>query len=129
MKNFMLYFIGMFLGIGIFVVTVAGCSIITPPTYHDSEYSNYIDIAVAASEGICNSDETQKLAALSTRAGLYSKYLPNNELITQGAEQMDKSIQTLRANDAPSKGYCQMKLRVIKQMATTLAEAAGGKPR
>lgn len=112
-----------------FVLLLAGCSIITPPAYHEVEYGNYIEITIAASEGICNSDETQKLAALSTRAGLYSKYLPNNELMAQGAEQMDKSIQTLRANDAPSKGYCTMKLRMIKQMASTLAEAAGGKPR
>ncbi len=105
----------------------AGCSIITPPTYHEAEYGNYIEIAVAASEGICNSDEAQKLSELSTRAGLYSKHLPNNELISQGAEQLDRSIQTLRAVEAPSKGYCSMKLRIIKQMASTLAEAAGGK--
>lgn len=125
MKNLMMYFIGVFLGIGIFA---AGCSIITPPTYHETEYGNYIEIAITASEGICNSDETQRLAALSLRANLYSKYLPNNDLMAQGADQMDKSIQSLRANQDPSKNYCQMKLRLIKQMATTLAEAAGGKP-
>lgn len=117
-----------FLVTWLFVVAV-GCSIITPPTYHETEYANYIEIAIASSEGICNSDETQKLAALSTRAGLYSKYLPNNDLMAQGADLMDKSIQSLRANQDPSKNYCQMKLRIIKQMATTLAEAAGGKQR
>jgi hypothetical protein len=106
-----------------------GCSIVTPPTYHETEYVNYIEIAIAASEGICNSDETQKLAALSTRAGLYSAYLPNNELMARGAEQLDKTIQTLRGVEAPSMSYCTMKLRIIKGMATTLAEAAGGKHR
>lgn len=109
------------------ILMFSGCAIISPPTYHETEYGNYIEIAIAASEGICNSDETQKLAALSTRAGLYSKYLPNNELMAQASDQMDKSIQSLRANQDPSKNYCQMKLRVIKQMATTLAQAAGGK--
>jgi len=106
-----------------------GCSIITPPTYHETEYVNYIEVAIAASEGICNSDETQKLATLSLRANLYSKHLPNNDLMTQGADLMDTSIQSLRTNQDPPKNYCQMKLRIIKQMATTLAEAAGGKRR
>lgn len=111
------------------ILFLGGCAIITPPIYHETEYENYIEIAIAASEGICNSDETQKLAALSTRAGLYSKYLPNNELMAQGAEQMDKTIRTLRAAEAPAMSYCTMKLRIIKGMATTLAEAAGGKQR
>jgi hypothetical protein len=129
MKKLMTYFIGVFLGIGIFIAGVTGCSIITLPTYHEAEYAQLIEIAALSSEGICTPDQVHQLSELSTRAQLYSKYLPNNELMAQGTEQMDKTIQTLKTIEAPTLGYCSMKLRIIKHMATTLAQAVGGKPR
>lgn len=129
MKNLMLYSIGMFLGIGIFAAVATGCSIITPPTYHEAEYAQLIEIAALSSEGICTPDQVQQLATLTIRAQLYSKYLPHNELMAEGTEQMDKTVQSLRTTESPTLGYCRMKLRIIKQMATTLAQAVGGKQR
>jgi len=106
---------------------LSGCAIITPPTYHETEYSNLIEIAAVSSKGVCTPEQTEKLANLSTRAALYSKYLPNNELMEEGTALMDKSIHSLSLTPSPSLVYCSLKLRAIKNMATTLAEAVGGK--
>lgn len=111
----------------VIVVFVAGCSIITPPTYHETEYSNLIEIAAEASEGVCSDAQKERLAALALRSTLYSKYLPHNELMAEGTEKLNETVEALRSNKAPSPSYCQLKLRLIKTMATTLAGAVGGK--
>lgn len=103
-----------------------GCSIISLPTYHESEYAQLIEIAVVASESSCKPEETAQLAKLSTHIVFYSEYLPNNEHVAQGVVEMDKSIQALKLA-APDSAYCHLKLRAITSMATTLADVAGSK--
>lgn len=105
-----------------------GCSIITLPTYHESEYAQLIEIAVVASESSCKPEEMQLLTHLSNRAVFYTAYLPHNGHIAVGVAEMDKTIQALDKTVAPSNAYCHLKLRVITDMATTLAEASAGKP-
>jgi hypothetical protein len=110
------------------VLFLSGCSIITLPTYNESEYAQLIDIATLASESHCKLEETIQLEKLSNRLVFYSAYLPHNEKIAEGTVEMNKTIHTLQPL-APDSTLCHMKLRIITSMATTLADAAGGKPR
>jgi hypothetical protein len=110
-----------------FVLSLTGCSILTPPTYQEFEYANLIEIAAVASEGECSVEQRARLANLSVRSALYSKYLPHNELMAEGTAKLDESAQNLKSSTTFSPAFCQLKLRVIKSMATTLAGAVGGK--
>lgn len=113
--------------IPILAMLMVGCSIISPPNYHEAEYANLIEIAAEASQGLCSVEQKERLANLALRSALYSKYLPHNEIMAEGTEKMDETIQNLKSMSAPSPAFCQIKLHIIKTMATTLAEAAGGK--
>jgi len=118
----------------VFALIISGCSIITPPTYHETEYSQFIDIADLASHGSCDHATTRTLRDLSNRAVLYSTFLPHNELMAEAASLMNKTINSLnqRANSPNSEqslddAYCRLKLSIITTMSLSLAEAAGGK--
>jgi hypothetical protein len=111
-----------------------GCSIISLPTYSESEYTQLIEISASTAHGSCSPAQTEHLADVSNHLYFYSTYQPHNELMAEGVAAMDKSIQNLNQRTHPgsveppiSDTYCQLKLRVINSMATTLAQAAGGK--
>ena len=109
------------------MLLLVGCAIINPPTYHEPEYSNLIEIAAEASDGVCSVEQKERLSNLTLRSALYSKYLPHNELMAEGTEQLAEAVQTLKNSTSTSPSFCQLKLRLIKNMATTLAGAVGGK--
>lgn len=105
-----------------------GCSVLNIPTYNQGEYAQYVEIAASAAEGKCEPAENARLSALSARVVVYSTHLPHNDLIADGAGLMHTTILTLKLAPVDS-GYCHLKLRTITAMATTLADAAGGKTR
>jgi hypothetical protein len=117
----------------LFLLTLAwglstGCSILNLPTYNESEYAQLIDIAVVSSVSNCKTEEVERLLTLSHHVLFYSAYLPHNEHIAKGVAEMDKTVQSL-TQAQPESVYCHLKLRAITDMATTLADAAGGKTR
>ena len=105
-----------------------GCSVLNIPTYNQAEYAQFVEIAASAAESKCEPAENARLSALSARAVIYSTHLPHNDLIADSAELMHTTILTLKLAPVDS-GYCHLKLRTITAMATTLADAAGGKTR
>ena len=110
------------------MLMVAGCSIISPPKYHETEYANYIEIAALASESTCTVEERHRFVQLANRASLYSAHLPNNELVAKSADNLWESLVELEQAKSVTPVFCQLKLSVVKELATTLADAAGGKP-
>lgn len=111
---------------------LSACAFVAVPHWAEREYQVLTVIATESSRGTCEIGQTETLLRHSTYLVNYTHYLPNNELIYEGAVEMDKTVQDL--NLQASRGsispiYCTMKLRVIHTMANTLAKASGGKPK
>lgn len=109
------------------LLIMSGCAIISPPRYHESEYAYFIEIAALASESTCTIEERHRFTQLANRASLYSANLPNNELMAKGADALWTSVVELEQAKTVTPVFCQLKLRIVKEIATTLATAAGGK--
>ncbi len=112
------------------VLTVwVGCSVLNIPRWDPREYNELITIAAESSRGFCSQEQIDHLTALTRHLRLYSAYLPDNEKIAAGAVALDTTALELTPAGKVSATYCQLKLKTIHVMATTLAQAAGGKPK
>jgi len=109
-------------------ILLSACAIIAPPKYHEAEYSYYIEIAAQTSESTCTVEERRRLVQLANRAARYSANLPNNELIASGGVNLWESLLELNQAQSVTPTFCQLKLRIVREIATTLAQTAGGKP-
>jgi hypothetical protein len=117
----------------ILMTMTVGCSLLFIPTFDGVEYQDAVQLTVESSQGGCTVEHTQKMTALSTHLVYYSAYLPHNTLIHEGARDMHQAIQSLHLkveSGVPVGGtYCTLTLRTIHQMAKTLTERIGHKPR
>ena len=112
------------------VILVMGCSYLAVPQYDATEYQTLIQIAAHSDQGTCTVEQTTHLVTLSTFLKYYTEYLPHNDLMWEGAIELDASIRGLHTAPQPyTATYCTLRLRLIHTMATTLAQASGSKVR
>lgn len=112
------------------VILVVGCSYLAVPKYDATEYQTLIQIAVQSDHGTCTVEQTTALVTLSTFLKYYTEYLPHNDLMWEGAVELDASIRGLHTTPQPyTPRYCELRLKLIHTMATTLAQASGSKVR
>jgi hypothetical protein len=120
--------------------TLSGCAGLTGFTnsYFDSnEYGRYIDISTGTRLGVKNCDDKIRAAAyvetLSTEtefAVRYSASKIRNQRITAAGKELQALVTELGdrySKQAPSVGYCQLKLVQISVAAETIATSIGKK--
>jgi len=111
------------------ILFLSGCGYVVVPHWDNTEYNDLVSVAALSSKGDCSVEQRDKLSEITTHALYYSKFLPANDLTHEGIAQMNKTVQEL--NDAPkvSQAFCDIRLRAIHLMSTSMAKAVGGKPR
>jgi hypothetical protein len=108
---------------------LTGCSVVFVPTYHETEFNDFVTIAAQSARGTCDVEQTTKLLDLSTHLLYYTELLPNNSKLHSGVVELDASVRELFEHSQPvSPMFCSLKLRLINKMALTLGAASGGKP-
>lgn len=110
-------------------LSIMSCGVISIPQFDSVEYGELVQIAVESSDGTCQTDQTEKLSALSKHLKFYTLYLPNNTLTAESVARMDVTIQELHGKREINPTFCTLKLRTIHFMATELARVSGGKIR
>ena len=124
----------------VLTLALSGCSGLTGFTnsYFDSnEYGRYIDISTTSRLSVQHCDDKISAAAisqvLSTQtefAVRYSASKIRNDRVTKAGKELQGLVTELAdrySKQAPSTGYCQLKLGQISVAAETIATSIGKK--